>query len=199
MSALKHARFLLASSSPRRHELLATLGLTFDVEHYDTDESIREGTAPEDAVRDLAERKYRSVPDPTRYDYVLTADTIVIAPDGRILGKPGSVVEAREFLQSLSGARHRVMTGVCLAKPGIGYRRVEHDETVVMVEPLQETDIAWYLTTGEWQGVAGAYRMQGAGAALLRGVEGSPSNVIGLPLRLVYSMLCACRFQFDRI
>ena len=199
MNAAPSPQFLLASSSPRRHELLASLCIGFDVEQPDADESITPGTTPQDAVQELARRKYDAVHDAGRYEYVLTADTIVVAPDGCILGKPTDRDEAARFLHMLSGAPHSVLTGVCLARPRQNAFEIAFDTTRVHVESLTETDIEWYVSTGEWQGVAGGYRMQGAGAALLSGIEGSPSNVIGLPLRLVYSMLCACQFPFDRI
>lgn len=198
MNAIPAPSILLGSSSPRRHELLKTLGLRFDVEHYNTDETIPPGTSPEDAVQGLARRKYLAIPGPERYDYVLTADTIVVEPGGTILGKPSDEHEAADFLQSLSGAPHTVLTGVCLAKPRVGTIRVQYDRTVVTVATLSEDDVSWYLSTQEWRGVAGGYRMQGAGAALLDSVNGSPSNVIGLPMRLVYSMFGACQYPFDR-
>ncbi|MFP4509384.1 MAG: Maf family protein [Spirochaetaceae bacterium] len=198
MKAVQEPRILLGSSSPRRHELLKTLGLSFDVEHYNTDETVAPGTPPEVAVQELAQRKYLAIPEPERYDCVLTADTIVVAPGGRILGKPSDENEAAAFLRSLSGAPHSVLTGVCLAQPRAGTTQVQYDRTIVTVAALNEEDIAWYLSTQEWRGVAGGYRMQGAGAALLDSVNGSPSNVIGLPMRLVYSMFGACQFPFDR-
>ncbi|MFW6387973.1 MAG: Maf family protein, partial [bacterium] len=128
---------LLASSSPRRKALLSRLGIPFSAQGYEADETIEPGTAPDVAVRDLAVRKLRHVPERDRWDYILTADTVVCSPlDGRILGKPVDPKEAEGFLQILSGRQHRVLTGVCLYSRQRGTYSVEHAETAVEVSPL---------------------------------------------------------------
>lgn len=188
---------LLASSSPRRKDLLSRLGIPFSAQGHDADETIKPGTDPEFAVRDLAVRKLRHVPELNRWDYILTADTIVCSPlDGRILGKPVDQNEAKGFLELLSGRQHRVLTGVCLYSRKLGTYSVEYAETAVEVSALSATEIAWYVETDEWRDAAGGYRIQDAGAAFVSSIHGSPSNVIGLPMRLVYSMLQSHRYPF---
>jgi septum formation protein len=113
---------------------------------------------------------------------VLAADTLVTC-DGRILGKPGSRAEAAEMLRLLSGRVHEVVTGVCLAASGRAVSGVER--TAVAFARLSEADIAWYVATGEPMDKAGAYHVDGRGALFIERIEGSPSNVAGLPVRLV--------------
>lgn len=188
---------LLASSSPRRKDLLSRLRIPFSAQGYDADETIEAGTTAEAAVCDLALRKLRHVPDSARWDYILTADTVVCSPgDKYILGKPVDQAEAMSFLELLSGRQHRVLTGVCLYSAELGTHSVDYAETDVEVSSLSTDEIAWYVGTGEWRDAAGGYRIQDAGAAFVSSIRGSPSNVIGLPMRLVYSMLHMHRYPF---
>lgn len=175
-----HASLVLASRSPRRIELLSQLGLEPRVVPADIDETPRPGESPVDYVRRLALEKAQAVaatePDAT----VLGADT-TIDLDGAIIGQATDDADARRILGLLSGRTHRVHTGVAVVAAGKG--RAEVVTSLVTFHPLTDEMVDWYLGTGEWQGKAGAYAVQGLGVALVAGVRGSTTNVIGLPLR----------------
>ncbi len=190
---------LLASASPRRRSLLASLGIPFETRALDADERFSEHQSAESVARMLAERKLQNVEDHKEWDYVLTADTIVCAPGEhreKILGKPRDRDEALEYLSLLSGRVHRVLTGVSLGGRCSGSVETAVSETRVHVAELSESEMRWYITLEEWRDAAGGYRMQDAGAAFVERIEGSSSNVIGLPMRLVYSMLLSHRYPF---
>lgn len=168
---------VLASGSPRRHELLAGLGVPFEIAAPDVDESVRPGEGPTRYVARLAVAKVRAVP----HDDVLVigADTCVDV-DGAILGKPVDADDARRMLTSLSARTHRVHTGVAVR---VG-ENVEHQvvTTEVTFVELTAAAIDWYVAGGEPMDKAGAYALQGAGGVFVSSVHGSVSNVIGLPL-----------------
>jgi septum formation protein len=172
---------VLASASPRRAAILSALGISFRVAISGVDEELlpREGAA--EAAERLARAKAAAVaarePEP-----VLAADTVV-AVDGAILGKPDSARDAARMLHILSGRTHEVITGVCVGAAGILRSAVE--STRVTFAPLTEAQIEWYVETGEPLDKAGAYHVDGLGAAFIEAVAGSPSNVAGLPVRLV--------------
>ena len=172
-------RLVLASASPRRRELLAQLGLLFEVCAADIDETPRAGELPDAYVRRLAREKAHAVASRRPEQWVLAADTTVVL-DGDILGKPLDAGEARSMLARLSGRTHAVLTGVALAGPG------EPAEVLVRTEvtfrSLGAEEIAWYVGTGEPLDKAGSYAVQGKGGFLVHALEGSPTNVIGLPL-----------------
>ena len=172
------ARLILASASPRRRELLASLGLTFEVVPSDADETLEPIALPE-AVAALALRKARAVAAARRTGLIVAADTIVVI-DGRALGKPADRAEARSMLQTLRGRTHEVISGLALI---CGQeQRSAIARTAVSFRELDEAMLRWYLATGEWRGRAGAYAIQGAGAALVRALEGDYENVVGLPV-----------------
>jgi septum formation protein len=173
----------LASTSPRRRELLAVLGIPFHVvAPAGVDETPLDGESPGEVARRLAVEKAQSV----NADPVLAADTVVEV-DGDILGKPVDADDARRMLQRLSGRTHLVHTGVAVRS---GEQiEVEVVTTSVRFAPLTPEAIEWYLDTGEPFDKAGAYAIQGAGGAFVEGVEGSVSNVVGLPLANVVAML----------
>ncbi len=175
---------VLASGSPRRRELLEQLGLRFEVRPADIDESVRDGEPPVEYVARLSREKAAAVavPDGT---LVIAADTTVDV-DGQILGKPADAIEARSMLAAVSGRRHHVHTGVTLR---VGHEcRTAVVSTAVDVVPIDEATATWYVATGEPFDKAGGYAIQGAGGALIAGVEGSVSNVIGLPLTTVIAL-----------
>lgn len=187
-------RLVLASGSPRRRELLTSIGLRFDVSAADADETELPGEPARDYVERVAALKGRAVvsrmhgPDLERAA-VLAADTTVDL-DGEILAKPIDDDDARHMLGRLSGRSHRVHTAVFGWSPD-----GEHTATVTTVvtfASLTDTDIEWYLSIGEHRDKAGAYGMQGAGGALVQRIDGSPSNVIGLPLAETVGVLRAC-------
>jgi septum formation protein len=195
-------RLILASASPRRHELVARLGLPFDiVEPRGVDEGAAQGAANE-VARTLASWKAEEVleevgtgSDGTADPYVLGADTVVAVGEGRteeILGKPRDADHARRMLRILSGRTHAVWTGVALARPGFP-PRVEAERTRVTFHDLSDESIEAYVTSGEPMGKAGAYAIQGLGSALVREFEGCYYNIVGLPLLRVARLLRALR------
>jgi septum formation protein len=172
-------RLVLASASPRRRELLGQLGITFEVSAADIDETPRPGEAAGAYVLRLAREKARAVALRHPDAWVLAADTTV-ALDDALLGKPRDADEARDMLGRLSGRTHEVHTGVALT--GSGAEHATQVSTRVTFRALSPGEIAWYAGTGEPLDKAGSYAMQGKGGFLVAAVEGSPTNVIGLPL-----------------
>lgn len=184
---------VLASGSPRRRELLARLGVPFTVAVADVDETPQPGEAPVDLVRRLAAAKAETVAvDGT---VVLAADTIVVI-DGEILGKPVGADDARRMLRRLSGRTHLVRTGVAIRSSS--GTAVEVVTTTVTFGPVGPATMEWYLATGEPFDKAGAYAVQGAGDVLVESVRGSVSNVVGLPLATVATMLAAAGIEIWR-
>jgi len=169
--------FILASASPRRRDLLAQIGASFRVEASEAEE-MREAKDAEELVLANASIKARAVAAHTGLP-VLGADTVV-ALNGRIFGKPADEAEARAMLSALSGCRHEVLTGVVWVKAGREFSAVA--KTHVFFAPLSEAVIARYVATGEPLGKAGAYAVQGGAAVFVERIEGSFSNVVGLPL-----------------
>ncbi len=175
---------MLASASPRRRELLARLGLAPQIRPADVDETPHAGEPARDLVLRLARAKADAVAKDD--EVVLAADTIVVL-DGLPLGKPRDLDEASVMLHRLSGRIHEVHTGVAVQHPA------GQDATLVTTRvhfrPLTDDEIAWYLGTGEPLDKAGAYGLQGAGAVLVDRIEGSDTNVIGLPLAETVALL----------
>ena len=170
-------KLILASGSPRRSELLRAAGLKFEIRVPQIDESPLPNEAPSDFVCRTAREKAESIS--TDGAVILAADTAVI--DGkRILGKPLDAQDAAAMLRSLSGRTHEVMTGVCIRFPD--WTDCFHVETRVTFRTLSEKEIADYVATEEPMDKAGAYAIQGGAAKMVRRVEGSYSNVVGLPL-----------------
>ena len=164
---------VLASRSPQRKRILEQLGIEFRVEPADVEE-VTEGD-PRDVVVENALRKARAVEG----DLVLGADTEVFL-DGQVFGKADSEEEAAEHLRALSGRTHEVWGGIALRD---GDRvQTAHAVTTVTFGELSEEDLAWYLASGEWRDRAGAYAIQGRGAALVESIEGDFWNVVGLPV-----------------
>ncbi|MFY0530244.1 Maf family protein [Archangium gephyra] len=186
-TSVGQTRLVLASASPRRRELLGQLGLAFDVSAADIDETPHQGEAATAYVLRLAREKARTVADRTPGAWVLAADTTVVLGE-ELLGKPRDEAEVREMMGRLSGRTHEVQTGVALAGPGAEHPGELPGElsmvvrTRVTFRPLSAGEIAWYASTGESLDKAGGYAIQGKGGFLVAGIEGSPTNVIGLPL-----------------
>lgn len=179
---------ILASTSPRRRELLGRLGRAFRVVSPGADERPPEGAAPEEAACALAVRKAESVV--ARFDegIVIGADTLAAA-NGRIIGKPEDAEHARELLRFLSSRPHTVITGVCLIDAASGRRRVAAERTRVVMRRMSEEEIDDYVATGEPMGKAGAYAIQENGDRYVERIEGSFSNVVGLPLELIERLI----------
>lgn len=172
---------MLASASPRRAHILAALGVRFRVRAADVDETLLPGEAADAAAERLARSKALAVAGGESLP-VLAADTLVVC-DGRALGKPESREDARRMLRTLAGRAHDVVTGVCLVAGGVPRSGVER--TQVRFAPMSADDIDRYVGSGEPMDKAGAYHIDGRGAVFVVGVSGSPSNVAGLPVRLV--------------
>jgi septum formation protein len=177
---------VLASASPRRAELLSAAGFTFDVSASAIDETPRAGEAPDAYALRVAEEKAAAAAARHPGAMILAADTVVVA-GGQILGKPTDGEDARRMLSLLAGTTHDVLTAVFLA--GNWQTRSEVVRTRVVFGQLSQAEIDWYVATGEPDGKAGAYAIQGRAARFIDRIEGSWSNVVGLPVATVYRML----------
>ena len=174
-------RFILASASPRRIELLKLMGLTFEVLPSVIDEVYRHGETPREHALRLSEEKALSVARLHPDAWVLGADTIVII-DREVLGKPGSPAEAKEMLEKLSGREHEVYTGFSIAGHGRGILFRQVVESTVLFREIAADELAWYVASEEPYDKAGAYAVQGQGAFFIQEIRGSYTNVMGLPL-----------------
>ena len=183
---------VLASGSPRRRQLLEMLGIPVLVQPSAVQEIPLPREAPAAYARRLARDKARAVPG----EYVLGADTIVVV-DGTILEKPADDREALDMLRRLAGRRHEVITAVCLVADGIEHEAL--DTTAVYFRPADDVFLAAYVATGEPRDKAGAYGIQGFGAALVERIEGDFFGVMGLPVRLVLDLLARAGrpYRFD--
>ena len=177
----KEGDFILASASPRRRELLRQLGLSFAVVRSTLLESNQGGMKPLVHATYFAESKAKEVANRYRHNWVLGADTIVVLGE-EILGKPADFAEASSMLSRLSGQSHHVITGICLVHASMEVVESEWIETKVSMRSLSVEDIEGYVRTGEPMDKAGAYGIQGIGGCLVKRIEGSYSNVVGLPL-----------------
>jgi septum formation protein len=187
---------VLASASPRRQEILRNAGIPFSVQAADIDETPLKDELPRDCAERLAREKALTVWRMQPRDMVLGADTIVVV-DGAILGKPVDANDAARMLRWLSGRVHQVITGVCV----VGRRgdsqltssepetRTASETTLVTMNELSDAEIREYVATGEPMDKAGAYAIQGMASRWIPRIEGDYSNVVGLPMALVYSML----------
>ena len=188
------AMLVLASASPRRQELLRSAGIEFEVQPADIVEQPHPGEAAKDLAERLAREKAQAVAHHRPHDFILGADTIVIV-DGQILGKPSNAADATRMLRLLSGRNHHVITGVCLVVNG--EPRVASESTLVTVSKITEKEIADYIATGEPMDKAGAYAIQGIASRWIPRIEGDYSNVVGLPVALVFGMLKSAAFEFQ--
>src|SRR5271168_698853 len=188
---------VLASASPRRRELLGNAGISFTVQAADINETPLAGESPQDCAERLAREKALAVFQSHPQQWVLGADTIVVI-DGVILGKPYDAEDAARMLRMLSGRTHTVITGVCLVGPGASGQWSVASEaealtgsetTLVTFSQLSDDEIRNYVATGEPMDKAGAYAIQGIASRWIPRIEGDYSNVVGLPVALVYRML----------
>jgi nucleoside triphosphate pyrophosphatase len=182
-------KLILASSSPRRAEILGNAGLPFSVLSSAVDESHYPGEAPATLVQRLANAKADLVTArAVGPAIILAADTVVVLDD-KILGKPRSTEDARHMLQQLSGRTHSVLTGVALVRLPDGERRQFIESTLVHFRPIMEEELASYLATEEPYDKAGAYAIQGLAGRYIPRIEGCYFNVVGLPLSRVITEL----------
>jgi septum formation protein len=177
---------VLASTSPQRKAILEQLHIPFDVVAPNYDEATPEDADPLQVVRDHARGKAKSVADIAEDRPVIGVDTAVVL-EGRIFGKPANASEAEQMLEELSGKTHVVVSGLCLLTPG--WEELEREATQVAFRELTPRELGTYIATGEWEGRAGAYAIQGRGASLVRFIEGDYLNVVGLPAALLVRLL----------
>mgnify|MGYP000887207779 CR=1 FL=1 len=181
---------VLASRSPRRAELLTRAGYEFVVVPADVDEIARVGESPMNLVKRLARKKVAVVAELRPEAVVLGADTVVVDREV-MLGKPIDESDAAAMLRRLSGRTHEVLTGVALAAAGQCWD--DAMSTQVMFRELDDDDISWYLASGEMFGKAGGYAIQGLASRFVTRIEGSYTNVVGLPISVVDNLLQVCR------
>lgn len=179
---------ILASGSPRRRQLLAEAGYRFEV--VVPDASAEDGvdvSSPTDLVAQLAYRKAADVARRMASGVVVGCDTVAEC-DGQVLGKPADVIDARRMLHTLRGRTHRVLSGLCVWPVGHDQPRVEVDVTTLRMDPLSDAEIETYLASCGWKGKAGAFGYQDR-IGWIHVIEGSPSNVVGLPIERLARML----------
>ena len=182
-------RLILASASPRRRDLLRDAGFNFEVRPSQIVEEIQQGELPEDFVRRTAREKALQIAASSpRGGLVLGADTIVVI-DGQTLGKPSDPQDATRMLRLLSGRTHQVHTGICLVRAPDSIEALKHETTLVTFRELDEEEIRQYVESGEPSDKAGAYAIQGLASKFVTRISGCYSNVVGLPIALVYEIL----------
>ena len=181
-------RLVLASTSPRRRDLLALLGIPFEIRDPIYEERLVSDRSADELVRSFAQRKADSVAQHAPDALVLASDTL-IEVDGEVLGKPGDLVDARRILRHLAGREHLVKTAVTLACRGRHLETTDISSACIRMKPFDAEAHERYLTTGDSLGKAGAYSIQGPGADLIESLEGDFTTVVGFPLRLVVRML----------
>ena len=190
---------ILASQSPRRRELMTDADYSFRVLVSSADETLPESTSPKDGVRILAERKARAVESTLPPAFLQSAPVFVIGADtlvelnGVPLGKPKNEAEATAMLSALSGARHRVVTGVAVVVGGRVFSGTE--TTTVTFRPLTDGEIAEYVASGEPMDKAGAYGIQAGAERFVKQVDGEVDNVIGLPRKLLAKLLSDAGYE----
>jgi septum formation protein len=183
---------ILASSSPRRQEILNLLGIPFRVIVPNVDETITPTIDTEEVSEFIARQKVsavlHSLPPRQEIFWILGADTIILK-NGRYFGKPEDQDQAREFLKELSGSTHTVMTSIILYNGRTKTTTSRTAKTQVTLAEMTDEEIQWYLDTGEWHGAAGGYRIQSLASCFIKKIEGSQSCVTGLPIFELYDIL----------
>lgn len=190
---------ILASASPRRQELLRNANIPFTAKPTDIPEDARPGEAPQACAERLAREKALAIAHLYPDAFVLGADTIVVV-DGELLGKPHDGADAARMLRLLSGRSHQVITGICVVHPRSGNSveqlRTASETTLVTFQPLAEEEIRYYVSTREPMDKAGAYAIQGIASRWVSRIKGDYSNVVGLPVPLVYRLLREHGYKF---
>jgi septum formation protein len=185
-SLVQLPKLLLASSSPRRSQILEMIGWPFEVGAVEVDESLRDDESPREYVARLAAAKAGAAGEVHSHRPLVAADTTVVV-DEHILAKPADSDDARRMLRLLQGRWHQVLTGVALISESA--REVDVEMTEVRFAPMSNAEIVWYVETGEPMDKAGAYAIQGKGARFIEGIKGDYFNVMGLPVRLLYDLV----------
>jgi septum formation protein len=183
-------RIILASGSPRRKELLSSCGIKFKPVEHTFDESSVKISDPVKLAMKLAQGKARSIAEKRSYsdEFVLGVDTIV-AVKNKVLGKPDSSEEAESFINLLSGKTHRVISGISLIHTGRSIEITRYSVSYVKFRPIDPDFIKFYLDNDHWKGYAGGYAIQSIFGLVAEKIKGSYSNIVGLPVDVLYSML----------
>jgi septum formation protein len=181
MSICSTATFILASASPRRQELLRSVGLKFKTIPGHVNEDYIKGESPQQHVRRLAQEKAQLIARKYPRTWVLGADTIVVI-DGLILGKPKNKTQAKEMLKKLSGREHKVFTGFTVMQVASKISHSDVVQSAVKFKKISAAELDWYIACAEPYDKAGGYAVQGKGAYFIKSIRGSYTNVIGLPL-----------------
>ena len=181
-------KIILASASPRRAEILRTVGWPFQALAVDIDESRRAGEDAVSYVERLAVSKAEAAISQDSGATIVAADTVVVL-DGRILGKPRDYEDARRMLRLLQNRWHQVVTGVALVDARASQPIVAHETTEVKFAAMNDDEISWYVATGEPMDKAGGYAIQGRGARFIESIKGEYFNIVGLPVRLLYRLI----------
>lgn len=183
---------ILASSSPRRQEILKLLNIPFKVMIPEFEENVPSDIPLEEVPEFFATKKVsavaHSLPPSQEFSWILGADTAVIC-NKKIYGKPKDLEEAYQFLKQLQGKTHKVITGLALFNGELHYVTNRTVITKVTMSPMTDEEINWYLNSGEWHGAAGGYRIQGLASCFITKIEGTNSAVVGLPIFELYDML----------
>ncbi len=182
-------KIILASSSPFRKKLLEQTGLTFEPMPPNYKEDISISQSPEDVVKTLSEGKASNVAKSINENAVIIGSDQVFVFEGKIYGKAKDISEAKKRLKMLSGGHHRLVTGLCVINTESKVTKTISDTVKIYMRNLNDSEIDNYLSTGEWKGVAGSYRIEGKGVALIEKIEGDYFSVIGLPIFKLLTML----------
>lgn len=191
---------ILASSSPRRQEILKMLGIPFVVNPADIAEKIPQDVDPRDAPEYLACKKVEAVAQrisSVQEDtgWILGADTAIFF-EGKMYGKPSSKEEAAQMIRLFQGNEHEVITGVALYNDNLHDITTRRSVNRISFAPMSESEIEWYVNTGEWHGAAGGYRIQGFASCFIKKIDGSESSIMGLPIFELYDMLREQGYSF---
>jgi septum formation protein len=191
MTMTLNAPLILASVSPRRQEMLQSVGLKFKIIPAHVNEEYVNGESPAQHVKRLSRSKAMTIARQHQHSWVLGADTIVVI-DGIILGKPQNAAQAKTMLHQLSGKEHKVFTGFTIANISSGICTTNVVRSVVKFKTISHDEMSWYITCKEPYDKAGGYAVQGKGACFIKAIRGSYTNVIGLPL-------CEVLEEFSRL
>ncbi|MDQ0901465.1 MULTISPECIES: nucleoside triphosphate pyrophosphatase [unclassified Paenibacillus] len=198
MSNSPKQRLILASSSPRRQELIQSLGLPYIIRVSDADETVEEKISPAELVEVLSLRKASTVLDmfeaSEKEGIIIGSDTVVVYQD-EVLGKPVDEQDSFRMLKSLQGSTHQVYSGVACVDAATGKQVVSHRVTHVKMKSMSDAQILRYIATGEPKDKAGSYAIQGIGATIVESIEGDYFTVVGLPLSLLSDLLLSFEIQ----
>ena len=189
---------ILASKSPQRQDILKRLNIPFVCIPSDADEALDPSLPPEKAVEHIALRKAEAVlhsPLKINAAWIISADTLIFS-QGMPMGKPTDAEHARSMLQSYSNTSHKVITAVCCYDEKSQQLSSRISVSQVFFKKLSDKELEWYLSTGEWEGAAGGYRIQGRAACFITKIEGSYSGIVGLPMYELYDILTEHGYSF---